>query len=114
MCEVESLSPANLQPAQEDVRLELSCWCEESKSRHKMQPSVQQLHRALREDHLMMGTGLQGRCSSVPWEAEIPVPMEISASISSSSVLLWPGWLDPLYVLLHLSKETNRSLGRIY
>lgn len=35
-------------------------------------------------------------------------------SISRSSVLLWPGWLDPMYVLLHLSKETNRSLGRIY
>lgn len=81
MCEVESLSPANLQPGQVDIGLELPCWCKEGKSHYEMQPSGQDLRRALREDHLMVCKPLVGAGAllqrALGSTAETFVPMEI-------------------------------------
>lgn len=80
MCEVESLSPANLQTGQGDIRLELPCCCKEGKSHYGMQPSGQHLHKVLTEDHLTVCRPLVGvgvlQCAQGS-TAEISVPMEI-------------------------------------
>lgn len=74
MCEAFSLCLAKLQPDQVDTRLELPCQCKESKSHCEMQPSDQHQCQLLGEDHWMaceppVGVGVQGNCSSLPWEA---------------------------------------------
>lgn len=115
MHEVESLSPANLQPGQVDVRLELPCWSKEGRSHYEKQPSGQHLCMALREDHLMVCKPLVGAGALLQRArgstARNPCTYgDLSKCFqqlgAACTVQLGPGWLPPTYAVFHFSKET--------